>query len=72
MLRNLSLAIKGLHRDQRGIGSVESIIMVGLAVMVLFTIGKLVGVGDTNIKNENSLIGNLFNLSLGKIFGSGK
>jgi len=72
MLRNLSLAVKGLHRDQRGIGSVESIIMVGLAVMVLFTIGKLVGVGDTNIKNENSLIGNLFQVSLDKIFGSGK
>jgi hypothetical protein len=66
------MAVKSLHQDQRGIGSVESIIMVGLAVMVLFTIGKLVGVGDTNIKNENSLIGNLFNLSLGKIFGSGK
>jgi Flp pilus assembly pilin Flp len=71
MLRNLNAVVAKLHRDERGIGSVEAIIMVGLGVLVLFTVGKLVGVGDTNIKNENSLIGNLFNLSVGKIFGFG-
>lgn len=71
MLRNVKAVVAKLHRDERGVGSVEAIIMVGLGVLVLFTVGKLVGVGDTNVKNSNTLIGSLFNLSIGKIFGFG-
>jgi Flp pilus assembly pilin Flp len=71
MLRNVKAVVAKLHRDERGVGSVEAIIMVGLGVLVLFTVGKLVGVGETNVKSESTLIGSLFNLSIGKIFGFG-
>ena len=49
MLRNVKAVVAKLHRDERGVGSVEAIIMVGLGVLVLFTVGKLVGVGETNV-----------------------
>lgn len=76
MLRNVKAVIAKLHRDERGMGSVESIIMVGLGVLVLFTVGKLVGVGDSitiNNSNSNSLIGRLASFAYEKVFGvSGK
>jgi Flp pilus assembly pilin Flp len=73
MLRNLNAVVAKLHRDERGAGpSVESIIMVGLGVLVLFTVGQLVGVGQEitiNNSNSTSLIGQLFNFAVDKIFG---
>jgi Flp pilus assembly pilin Flp len=74
MLKNIQQGLVKLHRDERGAASVETIIIVGLSVLVLFTVGQLVGVtGQTgaNVTNNNTLIGKLWSLSIGKIFDFG-
>ena len=74
MLKNIQQGLAKLHRDERGAASVETIIIVGLSVLVLFTVGQLVGVtgqSGANVTNNNTLIGKLWSLSIGKVFNFG-
>ena len=74
MLKNIQQGLAKLHRDERGAASVETIIIVGLSVLVLFTVGQLVGVtgqSGANVTNNNTLIGKLWKLSIGKVFNFG-
>ncbi len=76
MCKSFRKVLANLHRDDRGLGTVEAVMLLGVGCIVLYAISNIVGVGSGAGSDTNTFTGGLVTMAKSYIFningGGGK
>ncbi len=64
-IRNL---LAKLHSDERGLGTVEAVMLIGVGCIVLYTLTSVVGIGDGGSQKAGTWSNSLVNMAKSYIF----
>lgn len=75
MCKSIRKVLANLHRDDRGLGTVEAVMLLGVGCIVLYAISNIVGVGTNAGTKTDTFTGGLVTMAKNYIFninGNGK
>jgi hypothetical protein len=68
MMRCFRKIASRLHRDDRGLGTVEAVMLIGVGCIILFTLTSIVGIGDGGSQKAGTWSNSLVNMAKSYIF----